>query len=148
MDVCSFGFRFLTLLLLEPSLESRNVSVRARVCIDEVDCVRVPPSWHGPAVGEREGQRDEPSSANAINLLPRLLTAHVRGCVQSSTRRGTPATTTREEAGTKTPHPRGWCPSCCGPRIRRAVSERTSMEVGLTRNLGIKRRNPRRRNHG
>ena len=104
--MCSFGFRFLTLLLLEPSLESRNVSIRARVCIDEVDCVRVPPSWLEP-VGEKKGQRDEPSGANVINLFPQLLTAHVRGCVQSSTRRGTPATATREEAGTKTPHPRG-----------------------------------------
>jgi hypothetical protein len=80
MEVCSLGFGFLTLLLLETSLESRNVSVRARVCIDEVDCVRVPPSWLGP-VGEREGQRDELSSANTINLFPQLLAAHVRGCV-------------------------------------------------------------------
>ena len=44
-ETSPFGFRFLDLLLLEPSLESRNVSVRAEMCVNEVGAYGSSLAW-------------------------------------------------------------------------------------------------------
>ena len=66
-----FGSMLPAVLLLELVLESRNVSVRARVCVDEVGRARVLP-WLR-YTGEKDVQRDKPRSAEAIHLLRQLL---------------------------------------------------------------------------
>jgi hypothetical protein len=57
-------------------------------------------------------------------------------CVCLSTRRGTPATATREAAGTRAPHPHGPSASRCGPNIR-GCSERELGERDEPDTLGL-----------